>query len=196
MKKYIPEHKVQRMRNLVTKQFGSKTKIQVGYGKSLGDHVEGEVWEEKGKKWTIKNGITQTLTKLDKARNSAIMPLFCPKCKKKHMRGQMDKLFWKLYGECSNCRISYETKLKIGGNYIEYANKIRSENAKDWMEDLTKVAQDFISETNRKGYITETGKIEDWSSHNKDEIKTIVDENVENIKSQITSHLEKLNNKD
>ena len=33
MKKYIPEHKVQRMRNLVTKNFGDKTKIQVGYSK-------------------------------------------------------------------------------------------------------------------------------------------------------------------
>ena len=27
MKKYIPEHKVQRMRNLATKKFGKKTKI-------------------------------------------------------------------------------------------------------------------------------------------------------------------------
>jgi hypothetical protein len=196
MKKYIPEHKVQRMRNLATKKFGDKTKVQVGYGKVDREYTEGDVWEEGGKTWTIKNGITQTSTKLDKARNSALMPLFCPKCKKKHMKGQMDKLFWKLYGECSKCRISYETKLKIGGNYIDYANKIKTENANDWMNDLAEIAKDFISETNRKGYITETGKIEDWSNQNKDEIETIVNENVESLKTKITSQLEKLNNAD
>ena len=43
MKKYIPEHKVQRMRNLVSKKFGDKTKIQIGYGSSEEKHVEGDV---------------------------------------------------------------------------------------------------------------------------------------------------------
>ena len=43
MKKYIPEHKVQRMRNLATKKFGAKTKVQVGYGKVETDHVEGDI---------------------------------------------------------------------------------------------------------------------------------------------------------
>jgi len=195
MKKFIPEHKVQRMRNLVTKKFGDKTKIQVGYGKNSKDHKEGDVWEEGGKTWTIKNGITQSVTKLDKARSSAIMPLFCPKCKKKHMKGQLDKLFWKLYGECSNCRISLETELKIKGKYVEYAKKIKEGNVKDWIKDLSDVAKDFIEETNRKGYITETGKIEDWSRQNKVEIEKTVNENVKKIKEDLTSQLEKLNNK-
>ena len=196
MKKFIPEHKVQRMRNLVTKKFGNKTKIQIGYGKSSGDHKEGDVWEEGGKTWTIKNGITQSVTKLDAARSKAIMPLFCPKCKQKYMKGQLDKLFWKLYGECSNCRISLETELKINGKYVEYAKKIQEGNVKDWMKDLTDVAKNFIEETNRKGYITETGKIEDWSSQNKAEIEKTVNENVKKIKEDLTSQLEKLNNKD
>ena len=51
MKKYIPEHKVQRMRNLATKKFGKKTKIQIGYGNFTEEHKEGDIWEEKGKKW-------------------------------------------------------------------------------------------------------------------------------------------------
>ena len=193
MKKYIPEHKVQRMRNLATKKFGAKTKVMVGYGKIDKEHVEGDVWEEANKTWTIKNGITQTLTKLDKARTTALMPLFCPKCNDRLMKGQMDKLFWKLYGECSKCRISYETKLKICGEYSDYAHKIRTENATDWMTDLGDMAKDFIEATNKKGYITETGKIEDWSNQNKEEIKSIVSENVETIKTKITDQLEKMN---
>lgn len=196
MKKYIPEHKVQRMRNLVTKKFGKKTKIQVGYGKSLGDHVEGDVWQENGKRWTIKNGITQTLTKLDKARNSAVMPLFCPKCNHKHLKGQLDTLFWKLYGECSSCRLSVETKLKATGKWKDFETAAVSNNAIDMIDDLGILAQEFIDQTNRKGYITETGKIEDWSSQNKDEISKIITENLNKVKEKITSKLKEMNNKD
>ena len=196
MRKSISESKVQRMRNLVTKKFGNKTKIQIGYGKSSGEHKEGDVWEEGGKTWTIKNGITQSVTKLDKARHKAIMPLFCPKCKEKHMKGQLDKLFWKLYGECSKCRISYETDLKIKGKYVDYVKDIKAGNVKNWMEDLEAVAKDFVEETNRNGYVTETGKIEDWSGQNKDELEKTINESVEKLKEDLTSQLEKLNNKD
>jgi len=195
MKKYIPEHKVQRMRNLVTKNFGDKTKIQVGYSKNTGDHVEGDVWQEGKKTWTIKNGITQTVTKLDKARNTAIMPLFCPKCKDKYMRGTLDKLFWRLYGECSKCRLSLEGKLKREGKWKEYTENIIAGNVNSWLKDLEGVAKSFIENTNRKGYITETGKIEDWSSQNKTEIEKTINGNVKKIKDELTSHIEKLNNK-
>jgi hypothetical protein len=196
MKKFIPEHKVQRMRNLATKKFGDKTKIQIGYGKSSGDHEEGDVWEEGGKTWTIKNGITQSVTKLDKAREKAIMPLFCHCVEKTYMRGTLDKLFWKLYGECSKCRLSLEGKLQRSGKWKEYEKEIMSGNLTDWVKDLEQVAKDFIGATNRKGYITETGKIEDWSKQNKKEIEKTVNENVEKIKENLTSQLEKLNNKD
>ena len=196
MKKYIPEHKVQRMRNLVTKNFGDKTKIQIGYGKSSGNYSEGDVWEEGGKTWTIKNGITQSVTKLDEARNKAIMPLFCPKCKDKYMKGTLDKVFWRLYEECSKCRLSIEGKIKRDGKWKEYSNAVINDNLTSWMADLEKVAKDFIDDTNRKGYITETGKIENWSRQNKKEIEKTVGENVKKIKEQLTSQLEKLTNKE
>ena len=32
------------------------------------ERVEGDVWEESGKTWTIKNGIKRTVTRMDKAR--------------------------------------------------------------------------------------------------------------------------------
>jgi hypothetical protein len=160
MKKYIPEHKVQRMRNLVTKKFGDKTKIQIGYGKKEGPHKEGDVWEERGRLWTIKNGITQTVTKLDEVRKSVIMPLICPKCNDKVMKGHIDKMFWKLYGECSDCKISYETHLKAVGKYEEYEKSEMKKNLSTYLKDIKMMATDFINETNRKGYITETGALE------------------------------------
>ena len=126
MKKYISEHKVKRMRNLVTKNFGEKTKIQIGYGKNEEDHKEGYIWIEGKKTWTIKNGITQTLTKLDNIRRLVYMPLTCPKCNNRVMKGDLDKLFWRLYGECSDCRIMYETNLKISGKYGNYEKDIKT----------------------------------------------------------------------
>ena len=65
MKKAIKESKVQRMRNLVTGNHNSSTEIQTGYSSRRVKRGEGDVWEEKGKTWTIKNGIKQNITKLD-----------------------------------------------------------------------------------------------------------------------------------
>ena len=186
MKKYIPEHKVQRMRNLVTKNFGEKTKIQIGYGKNHAEYKEGDVWEEKGKMWTIKNGITQTVTKLDEVRKSILMPLVCPKCKEKVMKGQLDKIFWKLYGECSDCKISYETHLKVIGKYKDYEKEEVSKNLKTYLKDIKMVAVDFINQTNRKGYITETGKIEDWSKQDKEKLTDKINSRIEQVEKDLT----------
>jgi len=192
MKKYISEAKVQRMRNLATKKFGDKTKIQIGYGNNEGDHVEGDVWEEKGKKWTIKNGITQTITKLDSVRNKVHMPLVCPKCDTRVMKGELDKMFWKLYSECMDCRIFHETDLKIKGKYKQYEKDIMTKNFKSYIKDLKEVAKDFIGETNRKGYITEAGKIEDWSGENTKEVRDRINSRIENLEKDLTKKYENM----
>ena len=45
---------VQRMRNIVTKDYSAKTSTQIGYTKPQSDYQEGDVWENSGKVWTIK----------------------------------------------------------------------------------------------------------------------------------------------
>ena len=67
-------------------------------------------------------------------------------------------------------------------------------NIKDWKNDLESAAKSFVSETNRRGYVTETGKIEDWSKENKTEIEKTVNETISGISKKLTSQLEKLNN--
>tara|TARA_R100001015_G_C4601654_1_gene156604 strand:- start:681 stop:1268 length:588 start_codon:yes stop_codon:yes gene_type:complete len=192
MKKYIPEHKVQRMRNLVSKKFGDKTKIQIGYGSSEGKHVEGDVWEENGKTWTIKNGITQTVTKLDSVRRKVNMPLVCPKCNTRVMKGELDKMFWKLYDECMDCRIFHETELKIKGKYKQYEKDIMLKNFKSYMKDLKHVAEDFIGNANRKGYITEAGKVEDWSTENTKEVRERINARIESMEKDLTKKYENM----
>ena len=65
LKKEFAPRDVQRMRNIITGDTGARTQIQTGYEKKDEVHKEGDVWIEDGKKWTIKNGIKQTVTKLD-----------------------------------------------------------------------------------------------------------------------------------
>ena len=80
LKKEFKESDIQRVRNIVNKDFTKKTKIQSGYQKNKSRYQEGEIWEEGGKTWTIKNGIKQNITKLDKFKKVSRMPLRCPKC--------------------------------------------------------------------------------------------------------------------
>ena len=80
LKKEFNTKDVNRARNLITKKGDSGSNLQSGYKKKTTDFKEGDVWEDKGKKWTIKDGVKQTINKLDKVRKEALMPLFCPSC--------------------------------------------------------------------------------------------------------------------
>ena len=75
LKKQFSERDLTRMRNIITKKTGDKTVTSVGYTKAEEIHEEGDVWEENGRKWTIKNGIKRNVRKIE----SAAIPLLCPK---------------------------------------------------------------------------------------------------------------------
>ena len=57
LKKEFTQRDVQRARNLLTGKANDKTAIQSGYEKQSQTHTEGDIWEENGKQWTIKNEI-------------------------------------------------------------------------------------------------------------------------------------------
>ena len=99
LKKDFKSADVQRLRNLMTGKQGERTTAGVGYSKQQEFHNEGDIWEEDGRQWTIKNGIKQNLTKLDKAKKLVVMPLFCPCCSNL-MKKRNDKLFYIQYNRC------------------------------------------------------------------------------------------------
>mgnify|MGYP001371452087 CR=1 FL=1 len=57
-------------------KYGDKASVGTGYTKKQEFHEEGDIWEDDGRQWTIKNGIKQNVTKLDKAKESINLPLF------------------------------------------------------------------------------------------------------------------------
>ena len=73
---------VERIRNLVKGKSGESAETQVGFTSKKEDHKEGDIWEENGKKWTIRDGIKENITKLDKFKKVSV-PIFCPKCKQR-----------------------------------------------------------------------------------------------------------------
>jgi hypothetical protein len=55
---------------------------------------------------------------------------------------------------------------------------------------MYEVAEEFISSTNRRGYITEAGKIEDWSKQDKTSVANTIRENAKNIEKDLDKKFE------
>ena len=76
LKKEFKRKDVERMRNLIKGDTGKSAELQVGYTTKMEDHKEGDIWEEGGKQWTIKDGIKQTATKLDRVKKKLLCHYF------------------------------------------------------------------------------------------------------------------------
>ena len=179
---------IQRMRNLVSGNASDKTKISTGYGKSRIVRSEGDVWEVKGKTWTIKNGIRQTISKLDSAREAIRVPMECPKCGDHRMQHHAYKAMYKKFGMCLNCVVKFENKLRAAGKYEEFAKELSKSNNEAWLKDKTEEYYDWLTTIDTESYITEAGDIEDWSGgKSKELLKKEFDNQVEKIKKDLES---------
>ena len=120
LKKEFKEADVQRVRNLVNKDYSKSTKTQTGYKRNSERYREGDIWEEGGRKWTIKNNIKQNITKLDNAKKALRTPLSCPNCGGP-MKHQLAKKMFKIHGFCFDpCTVEMENDLKKAGLYEQY----------------------------------------------------------------------------
>lgn len=190
MKKSISESKVKRMRNLATKKYSAKTEIRAGYTTRRLKRKEGEVWQEAGKTWTIKNGIKQTVSKLSMARKSVRTPLCCPKCGGS-MKHHLSQKMYKIHGMCFNCVVKFETQLKIDGEYDNYSRSIMKGNYASWLKDMNEEYNEFLNSDFGRQYITEAGHIEDWSDKsNKDALLKEASENLERIKTEFEEKID------
>jgi len=170
MKKGIKKNAVQRMRNLVTGDYTSKTVAQSGYSKkSSAEKVEGDIWEERGKTWTVKNGIRQTITKLDAAREYARIPTHCPKCDAK-MNKPQHKFMYTRFKHCLLCQTNEEFAMRDAGTYEAWKNKQIATNFEKYMQSQKEQFKDWLKTRKSKKQITESGHIEDWSGGKSDKV--------------------------
>jgi len=160
LKKEFKQSDVQRVRNLVNKDFTASTKSQTGYKKAYERHIEGDVWEESGKMWTIKNGLKQNITKLDSAKKAIRIPLSCPKCGGP-MKHWLAKKMYKIHGFCFDpCTVEFESNLKKAGLYEQYEKRMMSGNIKSFISDIE--AWVLESFDDKITMVTEQGDVEDW----------------------------------
>lgn len=175
LKKEFNPADVQRLRNLVTRKYNDATKIQVGYDKNQIDYKEGDVWEENGKTWTIKNGIKQTVTKLDKFKSYYTIPLACPSCNGPlHSDSPAVKKLFNIHNMCPKCVATMETRLKAEGKYDEYEKNLMIKNKESMVDDFELAIEEWLSSKNDT-FITEQGDVENWSGGkiSEEEIKQI-----------------------
>ena len=151
---------VERMRNLIKGKTGASTSSQIGYNTKTEDHKEGDVWKEGRKTWTIKNGIKQTVSKLDKLKKEVFMPLSCPCCNK-IMKKRLDKPNYKIHKKCHDCVIEFEHKLKIRGEYDDYIKKLKLKNSFAVVDEMESYLLDAIN-TSNSNFVSEDGVVERW----------------------------------
>ena len=163
LKKEFDERAVNRARNIISKNFTARTMVGTGYEKVKEKHSEGDIWEEDGKTWTIKNGVKQNVTKLDSAKKLARVPLACPKCGGA-MNYHLHQKMWKIHKMCFDCVIDMEADLRKAGLYEEYERNMMQGNMQAWAQQLQQWMEDQLAENIT--YVTEDGTIEDWQGNN------------------------------
>jgi hypothetical protein len=160
LKKEFSKKDVHRARNLITGNTNSRTSQGVGYSKKYEHHKEGDIWEADGRKWTIKNGIKQNITKMDKFKKMGKIPLFCPECGTL-MSKELDKKVFPSYQKCFDCVVDYEAQLRYKGESTKYFNDLHNQNISKVITAYKNYVEAQIKESNQN-YVTEGGDIENW----------------------------------
>ena len=161
LKKEFKRKDVQRARNLIMGRTNASTNTQIGYKKEIKEYKEGDVWTEGRKTWTIKNGIKQTVSKLDVIKKEVFMPLSCPCCGK-IMKKRLDKPNYRIHKMCYDCVIDFEGKLKHKpGRYEKYLKELELKNKLTILDEV----ESYLLETaniSNAGYVSEDGVVEKW----------------------------------
>lgn len=161
LNKQFKESDINRIRNLIAGKHGEQTKTQIGFSKKQEEHNEGDVWEENEKTWTIKNGIRQTVTKLDSIKKLIKFPLKCPCCNKAMQLHIYNKKMYNIHGKCADCVIEMETQLKIEGKFEEYERNFLNQNKKSHLNEFENALNEYEKSKN-EDFITEDGDKERW----------------------------------
>ena len=131
--------------------------------KALKDLLSGKEYEKdyvqvgyEGKK-DNRGGETRE-SELSKVMQSVRMPLFCPKCKKA-MKKKLDDKFWRTKGHCFDCQIEFENKLKVKGEFDDYAKNIINGNKKAYLKDLKQSLVEFEETGGKVEWLNDVGAL-------------------------------------
>ena len=177
------------------------SKEQERQNKVLGDLLSGREPEKRifvgyeGKKQESGDKVSRLSDIMAEVR----MPWFCPECKKT-MKKKLDDKFWRMFGHCFDCQITIENKLRIEGNYDEWAQNKILENKKSFLKDLKQSIDEF-EETGGKatffnsvGVVTPELEKEEWSMGD-EKFNTLVKEArdyIQKLEDEVSDEQQKL----
>lgn len=156
-------------------------------GKRHVTHKEGDVWEESGKTWTIKNGLKRTVNKMDQARKEQYIPLACPRCNGS-MKGPTNEKIWAINKTCLNCLVDQEHDIIKAGKWEEYEKAKVLANANAFCVDMESALQEYVESSQTNAHVTEDGMIEKWRDADKKHLQNIVDSEVQQLKDIIEDY--------
>ena len=156
---------------------------------------EGDVWDEGGKTWTIKNGIKRTATKMDDARKKMLMPLACPDCGKA-MKSHWDKKFWVINQTCFDCLVWHEHEIRTMGKWEEYERAKVSANAKAFLKDVKEGLKNYSEQSMESKHVTEDGRIEKWQGPDKKVIEEYIDKEIKHLETVVSNYTQNEPKKD
>jgi hypothetical protein len=183
LNKEFSEGDIQRMRNIISGNTGNSTKTQSGYNKIQVNYSEGDVWEENGKTWTIKNGLKQTVTKHDALKAMVEFPLTCPCCLKPMKDILLNRKMYHIHGTCFDCVIEMEHKLRMEGKYETYEKQMLNSNKNATIDDAEQGFDEFFTSKNNT-FITEAGDIEKWNGGSIDpEVIKMIKDNIKRLRN-------------
>ena len=188
LKKEFKRKDVDRARNLIMGKGNISSDRQVGYKKKTIKYKEGDVWTEGRKTWTIKNGIKQTVSKLDIIKKEVFTPLCCPKCNKV-MKHHLDKSNYKIHKTCHSCVVEFEHKLRFNGKYKDYIKKLKAKNSLTNLNEIESYLLDAIN-TSNSSFVSEDGVIERWKGGiNKNKLKEEITQAAKNRRQILKDQL-------
>lgn len=124
-------NKVKKKINDQMNRYANKIVVGQYNGNIEPERNEGDIWyDSDGKQWTIKNGLRQSISKLQDVRT----PWFCPSCEHP-LNHKLDTKFYRIRGKCHDCVVKEETKMRMEGTWKDYEEKIEMENQMGWLKD-------------------------------------------------------------
>lgn len=197
---------VEAVAQMLAGEHKSQTKVTMGFsdaqsqGQKQKNREDGEIWEEKdatGKTicwWEyvdgikIKYNVHPDLAKsMQKAREYLRSFPNCPKetCTCINPKA-IDKKFKNITGMCEDCTISYETKLKIRGQFNEYAMDRMRKNAEAFLQDADKEIEIIKEQMRKTDFLSsENGDIEKWTHDGLEAYLEKIDGYFEQYKSDV-----------
>ena len=161
LRKEFGKKDVTRLRNLMTGKHNSKNGQSVGYSKKEKFYGEGDIWEEDGRKWTMKDGLRQNITKMDRAKKAYLKPLMCPKCDKIMNKGA-DPGYYNQFGHCFKCFKVFESHMKATDMWDNFVKKTANGNIDNFIKWYKEFVEESLNASNA-GFVAENGDVESWN---------------------------------